>query len=149
MSSSAKTSIRVGQRADIVPLIEMLGREFVPVAPDAANFDPARAACILDQLPRLYLGLLEGEIVGCLGLRHSVLWWTGTPYVCDQPFFVAERARTSTLARDLLAAGERYAAEQGLPLIVTVSSGTDVDRKDLWFRRKGFRVLGGLYAKGV
>jgi GNAT superfamily N-acetyltransferase len=147
MSSSAR--VRPARREDIVPLVEMLGREFVPVAPDGRNFDPALSVAVMDGLPMIYLGVVGAEIVGCLGLRHSALWWSGTPYVCDQPFFVAERARASRLASDLLAAGERYAAKRGWPLIINVSSGVDVERKALWFNRKGFRTLGGMYAKGL
>jgi hypothetical protein len=146
---TAAHRVRPARREDIVPLVEMLDREFVPVAPDGARFDPARSVAALDSLPRIYLGVRGDEIVGCLGLRHGALWWTGTPYVCDQPFFVAERARASTLARDLLAAGERYAAGLGWPFIITVSSGTDLERKAAWLQRKGFRALGGMYARGL
>jgi hypothetical protein len=149
MSSSDEPRVRPARREDIEPLVSMLGREFVPVAPDGARFDFSRSVAALASLPMIYLGVRGDEIVGCLGLRHGALWWTGTPYVCDQPFFVAEHARASTLAHDLLAAGERYAARLGWPFVITVSSGTDLERKDLWFRRKGFRALGGMYARGL
>jgi len=147
--SSGSARIREARPADIVPLVEMLGREFVPQAPDAANFDPARAACVMARLPRIFLALWRDELVGCLGLQHGTLWWTGTPIVTDQPLFVAERARASTLAVDLLAAGERYAAARGWPLVITVSSGTDTERKSRWLQRRGFRALGGVHAKGL
>jgi hypothetical protein len=82
-------------------------------------------------------------------LRHDCWWWTGTRFVTDMVFFLSERARASTLARDLLAAGERYAAGQGLPLLIGVLSGEDLARKADWFGRRGYRALGGLYLKGA
>lgn len=149
MSSSAEWRVRAAQRADIVPLVEMLGREFVPHVPDPQHFDAARAALVLDRLPKIFLALIGTEIVGCLALRHDCWWWTGSPFVTDMVLFLAERARASTLACDLLAAGERYAAGQGLPLLIGVLSGQDVDRKATWFERRGYRHLGGLFLKGV
>lgn len=150
MRSSAESArVRPARRDDIVPLVEMLGREFVPLVPDAAHFDPARAATVLDRLPRILLAEVRGDPVGCLALRHDCWWWTGTPFVTDMVFFLAERARASSLARDLLAAGERYAAGQGLPLLIGVLSGEDLARKAEWFGRRGYRALGGLYLKGA
>lgn len=146
---SADARVRPARREDIVPLVEMLGREMVPIVPDPQHFDPARAAVVLDRLPRVYLALMGTDIVGCLALRHDVWWWTGSPFVTDTVFFLAERARASTLARDLLAAGERYAAGQGMPLLVGVLSGQDLERKGAWFERRGYRALGGLYLKGA
>lgn len=163
-SSVEAARVRPARRDDIVPLVEMLGREFVPLVPDAAHFDPARAATVLDRLPRILLAEVKDEgsggqatlrrgsgwrVVGCLALRHDCWWWTGTPFVTDMVFFLAEEARASTLARDLLAAGERYAAGQGLPLLIGVLSGEDLARKAEWFGRRGYRALGGLYLKGA
>lgn len=147
MPSSDDARVRPAFRSDIEPLVEMLGREFVPIVPDAEGFDPARAVAVLDGLPRVYLALLGGRIVGCLALRHEEWWWTGRPFVTDMVFFLAREARATTLARRLLEAGERYAESLGWPLLIGVLSGEDLHRKDVWFRRRGYRALGGLYLK--
>lgn len=147
--SSADARVRPARREDIVPLVEMLGREFVPIAPDARNFDPARAVAVMDGLPMIFLALWKGEIVGCLGLRHETWWWTGSPIVTDTTYFVAERARASTLGADLIAHGEAYAAKRGWPFVLSIISGQDLERKAAWLRRRGYRALGGIYAKGA
>lgn len=149
MSSSADARVRPARREDIEPLVALLGREFVPIVPDAKGFDPVRSVLVLETLPLILLAELAGEIVGCLALRHDQWWWTGSPFVTDMVFFLSERARGTTLARDLLAAGERYAAQHRAPLLIGVLSAEDILRKDAWFRRRGYRALGGLYLKGA
>jgi hypothetical protein len=57
--------------------------------------------------------------------------------------------RKGTGAAGLLVdTAKAIADDQGVPLFVTPMTEVDVERKDRWFRTKGFRRVGGFYRWG-
>ena len=53
--------------------------------------------------------------------------------------------RKSSVAVRLLDRGKKRAGELGLPLHISVTYGTDVERKEKFFLRHGFEKIGGNY----
>jgi len=87
----------------------------------------------------------KGEIIGAVVLVYESLWWVEEIFLVDIVFYVAEGKRTYKAASMLTDRAIKKARELGLPLQFSVTYGTDLDRKEKFILRKGFKKIGGNY----
>ena len=87
----------------------------------------------------------DRKIVGMLVLCYDSLWFSDSRYLVNLLYYVNDNHRKSSLAIRLLERGKKRAAELGLPLHMSVTYGTDVERKEKFFLRNGFKKIGGNY----
>lgn len=91
----------------------------------------------------------DGAPVGCMILSEEPPWWSSANALWEAGFFVQSMVRKGTGAAGLLVdTAKAIADDQGVPLFVTPMTEVDVERKDRWFRTKGFRRVGGFYRWG-
>lgn len=90
---------------------------------------------------------VSDPIDGILALRKCTYWYSNHHFLADLVFFVRPSARKSQGAA-LLRAAQHYAKIENLPLLMAVSYGEDVARKDSFFTRKGMTRIGGVYQRG-
>ena len=87
----------------------------------------------------------EGKIVGCMVLCYDQLWFSNENFLVDIAYYIEEKHRKSSLAIKLLNTAKKKANELGLPLHISVTYGTDVERKEKFFLPQGFEKIGGNY----
>ena len=92
-----------------------------------------------------FIAIDKGEIVGALILVYDTLWWVDTVFLVDIAFYVDSEKRSTKAASMLINKGKAKAKELGLPLQISVTYGTDLDRKEKFILRKGFKKIGGNY----
>lgn len=91
----------------------------------------------------------EGVPVGAMILSEDPPWWSSANALWEAGFFVNSLARKGTGAASLLVeTAKAIADDMQVPLFVTPMTEVDVERKDRWFRTKGFRRVGGFYRWG-
>ena len=73
------------------------------------------------------------------------LWWVDEFFLVDIAFYVGPTKRKSRAASMLIERAKEKAKELGLPLQISVTYGTDLDRKENFILRKGFTKIGGNY----
>jgi GNAT superfamily N-acetyltransferase len=98
---------------------------------------------------KLFVAERDGKIVGALGIFPTKYWFSTDSFLTDRFFYVSPRHRNSSFASRLIDAAEDYALGEGMPLYIGVLSGVDVDRKDTFMVRSGFKRVGGAYMMGV
>lgn len=86
---------------------------------------------------------------GVLALREGEFWFAHSRFLGDQIYFVEPGARASNFAKHLLRHAQDYATLRGLPLLMGVTHGGDVVRKDNFFTRAGMTRIGGIYSRGI
>ncbi len=92
-----------------------------------------------------FLAKKDHTIVGCMVLCYDQLWFSDESFLVDLAYYVDEKHRKSSIALRLLKASKNRAEELGLPLHISVTYGTDVERKEKFFLRNGFKKIGGNY----
>ena len=92
-----------------------------------------------------FLAKKDGEIIGCMVLCYDQLWFSDETFLVDLAYYVDDNHRKSSVAVRLLDRGKKRARELGLPLHISVTYGTDVERKEKFFLRYGFEKIGGNY----
>jgi len=92
-----------------------------------------------------FLAKKDGEIIGCMVLCYDQLWFSDETFLVDLAYYVDGNHRKSSVAVRLLSTGKKKARELGLPLHMSVTYGTDVERKEKFFLRYGFEKIGGNY----
>jgi L-amino acid N-acyltransferase YncA len=97
----------------------------------------------------IFLGMRNGEVAGVLALKEASHWFSEGRFFGDVVFYVGLKHRQSALGPQLLRRASRYAKMRGLPLLMAVVNGVDVDRKDKLYKRLGFRHIGGVYSRGI
>lgn len=115
-----------------------------PIAPH--KVEAALRQCL--QTGRIFLGYKGGKLGGILGIREGEPWYSHGKFLADLVFFVAPSSRASRIASHLLRAATEYATMRGLPLLMAVANGEDVERKDKFYARHGFVRIGGVYNRG-
>lgn len=85
------------------------------------------------------------RIVGCIVLCYDQLWFSDESFLVDLAYYIDPKNRKSSLAVRLLDLAKKKARELGLPLQISVTYGTDVERKEQFFLRQGFEKIGGNY----
>lgn len=97
---------------------------------------------------RVFLGYKGEKLGGVLGIQEGEPWYSHGRFLADLVFFVAPSSRASRIASRLLRAASDYANMRGLPLLMAVVNGEDVERKDKFYARHGFTRIGGVYNRG-
>lgn len=97
----------------------------------------------------IFKALRKDRAVGILALYEGEFWYSTSKFVADMAFFVEPSSRASRFASSLLKAGQEYATMRNLPLLMGVTHGGDVLRKDLFYTRHGMTRIGGIYARGM
>jgi predicted N-acetyltransferase YhbS len=92
-----------------------------------------------------FVAIDKEEIIGAVILIEETLWWVDEVFLVDIAFYVAEGKRTYKAASMLTDKAIQRARELGLPLQFSVTYGTDLDRKEKFILRKGFKKIGGNY----
>lgn len=91
----------------------------------------------------------DGVPVGAMILSEDPPWWSEANALWEAGFFVTPLSRGGTGAADLLIdTAKLIADDMGVPLFVTPMTEVDLERKDRWFRTKGFKRVGGFYRWG-
>ena len=93
-----------------------------------------------------YMAEHSGDLVGAIGLLPETPWWSRENYLADTFFFVRSDKRASKAATKLLRAAKEYAEEKDRPLALTLFTGKDLFRKELFLAHHGFRKVGSLFA---
>ena len=91
----------------------------------------------------------EGEVAGSIAITAGDLWWSDKPALMDAWFYVRPDYRKTRAAVTLMSTARDFAREKGLPLILGVSAGGDVERKDAFYKRQHLTAIGGLYVEGM
>jgi L-amino acid N-acyltransferase YncA len=91
----------------------------------------------------------QGLVIGVLAVAGRVHFFSDRAYVADIWLYVDKNYRKTTAAFLLLKEAVAHSQKTGMPLIMSVTSGIDLDRKDKLFDSFGFRKLGGIYAWGL
>lgn len=121
-------------------LLEMHGECPLPLgAPDRAKIANGLASC------KKFVALDGEYLAGILALREGPWWFSHERFIGDLVFYVRPSHRASRAALLLLKKAKEYARLRGLPLMMAVVSGVDVDRKDQFFMRQDFKKVGGVY----
>jgi GNAT superfamily N-acetyltransferase len=115
-----------------------------PIAPH--KVEAALRHCM--QKGRIFLGYKGEKLGGILGVQEGEHWFSHGRFLADLVFYVAPCARASRIASHLLRAASEYATMRGLPLLMAVVNGEDVERKDKFYARHGFTRIGGVYNRG-
>jgi GNAT superfamily N-acetyltransferase len=84
-------------------------------------------------------------IAGLIALRQGTVWYSASPFLADQVFYVKPAYRASGAARLLLRKAKEQAKIKNLPLLVAANSGDDIDRKTLFYKRLGFTQIGASF----
>jgi GNAT superfamily N-acetyltransferase len=137
-----------GDIVDIVPLlVQMHGTSPTPLPPIAPH---KLLGALKDSLDggRMFVAR-RGRVVGILALTEGTHWYSDEKFLGDLVFYVAPCSRTSRIASHLLRAATEYATMRGLPLMMAVVHGEDVQRKDNFYARHGFIRVGGVYSRGL
>jgi GNAT superfamily N-acetyltransferase len=141
--------LRLCDEADLAALVA-LAELFHAEIGDAffLPFSADKTAWFLKQAieRRLVIAVEEdGELVGGVALYESAPLYSVETGLYDMGFYVKEEYRRSRAAVLLRDAAKAIAADMGKPLLLGVSSGADLDRKDKFFTRAGFRRVGSFY----
>ena len=128
-------------------LVEM--HQSVPLKlPPLAPRKVVAALCHCMQNGRVFLGYKGEKLGGVLGVQEGEHWFSHGKFLADLVFFVSPGARASRIASLLLRSATEYATMRGLPLLMAVVNGEDVERKDKFYARHGFTRIGGVYNRG-
>lgn len=94
------------------------------------------------------MGIKGDKLCGVLALQEGEHWYSHSKFLGDLAFYVTPSARASRIASHLLRAAIDYATMRGLPLLMAVVNGEDVERKDKFYQRHGLVRVGGVYNRG-
>lgn len=90
---------------------------------------------------------LSGRIVGTLGLLVQEWKWSTERFISNEFFFVQPPFRKHGTAEALLKAGEKFAHDGKLRLVVSFSGGRKSETKDRMMQMKGWIYCGGMFTK--
>lgn len=91
----------------------------------------------------------EDKPVGILALMQQEFWFSKFNYVADMVFYVDAKHRSSSAALKLIKAAREIAGKMGVPLLMSVLNGVDVERKENFYTKMGFKKVGGTYGSGI
>jgi len=115
-----------------------------------SKFDAERCWALLDSTllypDRVFIGYDE-EFRGMIILQMSTNFFSGEKWAGDQVFFVAPEARKQGLADELLAAGKKWAKDNGAEeLTIIHNAGIGLDWSDQYYSKRGFKLSGKVYS---
>lgn len=89
----------------------------------------------------------DGGIIGFMLLDDYEPFYSDEKALWDFGFYVLPKIRGSRAAILLRDAAVAIAEDLGMPLFMGISVGGDLERRDKFFIRSGFRRIGALYIK--
>lgn len=145
-----KLTIRIARPSDIEPILNLLADYHT----DAHAGFPAMKREIARKVVTAHIGstlvaALDGRIVGVTALKRDGWWWTDEEFMADVYTYAQKEYRKYGVGMRLIRAAKAYASACGLPLIMAVISGTDVERKDKLYGRLGLMRVGGVYLRAT
>jgi GNAT superfamily N-acetyltransferase len=87
----------------------------------------------------------DGKVVGTMIMSYEAPYWSEEKVLRDLCTYVDAPYRNSTHGRDLLKTARDYAILKEVPLVQTIFTGEDVERKCKLYQRLGFRKMGGVF----
>ena len=129
-------------------LVEMHAEASAPLSPINPEKALARIATAI-QRGVVFIALNDEQtaLLGSVGGIRTVDWYGDTEFLGDLWFYVRREHRSTRAALALLRRFRDAAKSMRLPLRMAVFNGNDVERKDRFFERAGFRKVGGFYAE--
>lgn len=143
--------IEVAKEKDIPAIGTLLVQMHASIPMDLPPIAPHKVEAALRQcmqVGRIFLGYKGDKLGGVLAVQEGEHWYSHGKFLGDLVFYVAPCARASRIASHLLRAAVGYATMRGLPLLMAVVNGEDVERKDKFYARHGFSRIGGVYNRG-
>ena len=125
---------------------ENVGIEFPPVNPQTT------IAWITNTMigGRLIVADRAGRIVGALGLTETGFPWNVEARCLQSEFFfIRPEFRKKGVAAAMVEAAKAIGAARSMPLLMSVTSGTNVDKLDRFFGIKGGIYAGGNFVYGL
>ena len=107
--------------------------------------DDAKVLKSLASCDVIFVAEDEGRYAGLIALAEGEHWFSKSRFMGDLVFYVDSDWRHMQIAVKLLQSAQNCAKMKGLPLMLAVVDGNDVERKDAFYRRRGFKNAGGIY----
>jgi hypothetical protein len=143
--------IRRATLADVEPMIDMLMRVkrasvYATVSVDKDRARKQMRQCI--SAPQAYAGVAEvdGKIVGALLGIKDPLWFSRMLEAKDIVFGCVDPKVSTPLLRDFIAWAWRD--PRVVNVLMSQSSGQNIERTQQWFASQGFEVVGGVFRLG-
>lgn len=133
---------------EIVKLFPLALAEGGNVGVDMANFNPDKLwetlkACV--DRAAIFVTEDNNGISGMMALCLVESYWSDDYSLTNLIYWVQPEARKSSAGLNLLKAAKVYAEARNLDFNLHVESYEDLDRKDKFFQRYGFKRCGGSY----
>ena len=129
-------------------LVEMHAEATAPLSPINAEKALTR---IVNAIHRgvVLVALSDDQkaLMGSVGGICTVDWYGDAEFLGDLWFYVRREHRSSRAALALMRRFRDAAKQMRVPLRMAVFNGNDVERKDRFFERVGFRKVGGFYTE--
>lgn len=143
--------VRLGQAEDILGIVALIVEVHQSLAYVAPGIDRDKTYAYVLWLMQNGLVLVAEEdqmVVGSLGVEEVEPWYTRIKVLSDVWFYIKPEYRASRIAKEFLGVAKKVSDDSGMPVQFCVSHGFDLERKDVWFKRNGFRNVGGIYIYG-
>jgi len=144
--------IRIASYLDIPPLLMLLSdmHEESPVDFGNINWEKTMRNVLTSiESGACFIAEHDGEVVGSVGGHFGSEWFTDRKTLGDLWFYVRPDNRATKAGHNLLTAFKQLGNETGVPVRMGHVFGEDVDRKDAFFERHGFKRIGTSYAEGM
>lgn len=148
--------IRRAEPYDVVAVCKFLvdwlrsaAKHYPPAEQDA--FTTWVLGCIIEGY--VYIAERPNErrsMVGVAGMIAAQLPWNKHAFVYrDQFFYVPKAHRNLGVAKKLMTQLQIQASQEGVPLMMSIISGTNVERVDKWYGLSGNDYVGGNFVFGL
>lgn len=133
---------------ELVKLFPLFIAEGKEVGLDVSKLNPDKLwntlhACMTHAV--ILIDEQDGVIRGCMAICLVGSYWCDDFTLTNLLYQVPVEYRKSKIALELLKAAKEYAKTRGLDFELQVESYEDLDRKDKFFQRYGFKKCGGRY----
>jgi len=90
----------------------------------------------------------DNEVIGSVGGYFGCEWFSNRNTLGDLWFYVRPERRSTSAGHDLITAFKQLSNETNVPVKMGHVFGDDLDRKDKFYKRHGFKRIGASYVKG-
>lgn len=90
------------------------------------------------------VALIDGKIIGSIGLIGAEPWYSRSKIITDDWIFVSPKVpKRLSVFRALMAEVKQYAISVHIPLVISLYSGKENSRKSKLFNRYGKEIMRG------
>lgn len=150
-NTKAALKLRRARKEDLQDIYWLLVKYMHPEC-GLAELAPTRVAHeVMAVLSHGYAFVVErdGKIVGSVGLlMGEPFWYSQEVRLFDRWIYVHPEHRATGAGDMLIGAMQQLSEASGIPLLSAVFSPTDTDRKNAYFRRRGFTPVGEIFVRG-